>query len=121
MKICPNCGFVDPQCWRQNRWISNVDYTRVEDFQTEYPQFSDLQPGEERSDDQCYYYRGKRNPYFVYRWPKFLGPRYYTSTHHLTERHVPQVPPLKGQKTLPILVAAPDPLRGMTPRTEVAV
>lgn len=106
MRICPNCGFIDPQCWRQNRWVSHVDYTRVEDFFEQYPQFANMQPGEERSDMYSYYYRGKKNPYFVYRWPKFLGPSYYTKTRHLTEKHIPRRPPVKGQKTLLIVEKA---------------
>ena len=107
MKVCPQCGFVDPQCWRQNRWVSSVDYTRVEDFQNEYPAFADIRPGEVRSDAHCYYYRGKKQRAFVYRWPKLLGPQYYPRTRHLTERHVPRRPPLKGQKTLENESAAP--------------
>jgi len=100
VKQCPKCGYQDPQCWRQNRWISSVDYTRVEDFIAEYPDLREIQPGQECSDKYNYYYRGKRNPYFVYRWPKFLGPQYYTRTRHLTERHVPRGIPKKGQQLL---------------------
>ena len=100
MKVCPKCGYVDPQCWRQNRWVSNVDYTRVEDFVQYYPGMAELQPGCTTSDEYNYYYRGKRNPYFVYRWPKVLGPGYYTKPRHFFEHHVPRKPPEKGQKTL---------------------
>lgn len=108
MRVCPKCGFVDPQCWRQNRWVSGVDYCRIEDFQKEYPLLADIRPGQESEDEHCYYYRGKKQPAFVYRWPKFLGPQYYPKTRHLFERHVPRRPPIKGQKTLEIPVAAPN-------------
>jgi len=100
MRVCPKCGFVDPPCWRQNRWISYVDYARVEDFWEQYPAMVDIQPGHETSDEYNYYYRGRRNPYYVYRWPKVLGPRYYTRSRHLTERHVPRNPPDQSQTTM---------------------
>jgi hypothetical protein len=105
MRVCPKCGYADPVCWRQNRWCSSVDYTRIEDFQEEYPMFADIHFGEVRSDAHNYYYRGKKQKLFVYRWPKFLGPQYYPRTRHLFERHVPRAPPKLGQKTL---TAAPS-------------
>lgn len=108
MRVCPNCGFVDPQCWRQNRWVSAVDYARVEDFVEEYPEFADLRPGETRSDKHCYYYRGKKQHLYVYRWSKLLGPGYYPRTRHMFERHVPRRPPIRGQKTLENQAAAPS-------------
>ena len=105
MRVCPRCGFEDPPCWRQNRWVSDVSYCRIEDFQKEYPSLADIRPGETRSDAYNFYYRGKKQKLFVYRWPKILGPQYYSKTRHLFERHVPRHPPLPGQK---ILVAAPS-------------
>jgi hypothetical protein len=86
--------------WRQNRWVSAVDYGRIEDFQKEYPWMKDIRPGEIRSDACNYYYRGKRQILFVYRWPKILGPQYYPKTRHLFEHHVPRRPPEKGQLCL---------------------
>jgi len=82
-----------------------VSYSRIEDFQKEYPQLADIRPGETRSDTYNFYYRGKKQKLFVYRWPKILGPEYYPKTRHLFERHVPRRPPLPGQN---ILVAAPS-------------
>lgn len=64
----------------------------------------ELRPGETISDHCNYYYRGKKQRAFVYRWPLTLGPQYYPRTRHLFERHVPRRPPIPGQK---ILVAAP--------------
>jgi hypothetical protein len=106
MRTCPRCGYEDPFCWRQNRWVSDVSYSRIEDFGAEYPEMADLQPGETRSDTCNYYYRRRKQRAFVYRWSKALGPQYYPSTRQLFERHVPRTPPIKGQKTL---VAAPTP------------
>jgi hypothetical protein len=100
MRVCPNCGFEDPVMWRQNRWVDAVDYGRIEDFQQEYPQFANIRPGETLSDTHCYYYRGKKQRAFVYRWPKLLGPQYYPRTRHLIERHVPRRPPIPGQSVL---------------------
>lgn len=107
MNTCPICGYADPVCWRQNRWVSDVSYCRIEDFQAEYPKLAKINPGEVLSDRCNYYYRGKRQMFYVYRWPKHLGPQYYPNTRHLFERHVPRRPPIKGQKTLKIETAAP--------------
>lgn len=112
MKTCPRCGFEDPVFWRQNRWVSDVTYGRIEDFQAEplYQALRDIRPGEVKSDATDFYYRGKKQKLYVYRWPKVLGPGYYPKTRHMFERHVPRRPPLPGQK---ILVAAPtrEPMR----------
>ena len=105
MRVCDNCGHIDPQYWRQNRWVSNVDYSRYEDVLKDYPFLVDMRPGETRSDKYNYYYRSKKQRAFIYRWPKFLGPQYYPKTRHLFERHVPRAPPSKEQK---FLVAAPS-------------
>jgi len=106
VKTCPRCGYEDPPYWLESPWVKHVDYCRIEDFQREYAELADIQPGKVRSDKTCYYYRGKKQKLFVYRWPKFLGPQYYPKTRHLFERHVPRRPPLPGQKTL---AAAPTP------------
>lgn len=114
MRICPNCGFEDPPMWRQNRWVSDVSYGRIEDFQAEYKWFANIRPGEILSDTYCFYYRGKKQRAFVYRWPKILGPQYYPRTRHLTERHVPRRPPIPGQSVLQAEVGA------ATQKTEVS-
>jgi len=107
MDVCPVCGYQDPLCWRGNRWVHNVSYCRIEDFVTIYPLFADIQPGKTQSDALCYYYRGKKQRLYVYRWSKLLGPTYYTRTRHLFERHVPRRPPIKGQTTLEVGAMAP--------------
>lgn len=80
--------------------MSDVDYCRVEDFVIECPALAELQPGHVTSDKTCFYYRGKKQKLFVYRWPKFLGPQYYSRSRHLFERHVPKAPPQKHQTVL---------------------
>lgn len=100
MWICPVCGFEDPICWRQNRWVSSVTYARVEDFAEAYPALADIQPGETRSDKLYYYYRGKKQRAYVYRWRLVLGPTYYTRTRHYFEHHVSRAIPSTKQKRL---------------------
>ena len=109
MKTCPRCGFEDPVIWRQNRWVSDVSYCRIEDFQIEplYRKLAGIRPGETKSDVTDFYYRGKKQTLYVYRWSKVLGPGYYPRTRHMFERHVPRAPPKPGQRTLEIPVAAP--------------
>jgi hypothetical protein len=107
--VCPRCGFADPPFWRQNRWVSSVSYCRIEDFQEypDYSEFKDIRPGQTVSDKYCYYYRGKKQHLYVYRWLKILGPEYYPRTRHLLEHHVPRGIPCKNQKTLEIGALAP--------------
>jgi len=100
--ICPKCGYIDPICWRRNRWVNGVDYTRFEDFIVTYPEFANMTKGETRSDILFYYLRGKKAILFVYRWPRVLGPTYYTSTRHLFERHVPRERLPKQQRKLEV-------------------
>jgi hypothetical protein len=103
--ICPRCGYVDPICWRRNRWINGVDYARFEDFIQEYPQFSAMIKGEITSDILFYYMRGKKANFLVYRWPKVLGPTYYTRSRHYIERHVPRGHLPKQQSKLTVAVS----------------
>jgi hypothetical protein len=106
--ICPNCGWVDPICWRRNRWVNGVDYARFEDFIVYYPQFADMTKGETRSDILFYYMRGKKARVFVYRWPRVLSPTYYTQTRHLFERHVPRGHLPKQQKKLEVAIPSTE-------------
>jgi hypothetical protein len=108
LRTCPVCGFTDPVMWRQNRWVSDVSYGRIEDFLNEYPTLANIRPGEVLSDKHCYYYRGKKQVLFVFRWPKVLGPQYYPITRHLFERHVPRAPVKKGQTILANEARAPE-------------
>ena len=40
MRVCPKCGYRDLEYWRQNRWRTNVDFTKPSEFQGNYPQLS---------------------------------------------------------------------------------
>ena len=79
LKVCPSCGYQDALCWRSYRWVTDIDYTRVEEFFLCYPQFKDIQVGEIVSDEHNFYRRsGERNRgLFVFRWSKFFGRDYY--------------------------------------------
>jgi len=106
--ICPACGYVDPICWRRNRWVNGVDYARFEDFIVAYPQFADMIKGVTRSDIHFYYMRGKKASCFVYRWPRVLGPTYYTSTRHFFEWYVPRGHLPKQQSKLEVAVPSTE-------------
>jgi len=36
MRVCPKCGYRDLEYWRQNRWRTNVDFTKPSEFQNNY-------------------------------------------------------------------------------------
>lgn len=38
MKICPKCGFLENEYWRQNRWRPNVEWTKPEEFAYNHPE-----------------------------------------------------------------------------------
>lgn len=81
MRFCPRCDYEDPVCWHSYRWITDIDITRLEDFQREYPQWAQIEIAQIISDEHCFYRRtGKRNSgAFVQRWPKIYGRDYYKS------------------------------------------
>ena len=37
MKVCPKCGHVEIEYWRQNRWRTNVEFTKPSEFRANYP------------------------------------------------------------------------------------
>lgn len=37
MRVCPKCGYVEQEYWRQNRWRSNVEWTKPPEFEYNYP------------------------------------------------------------------------------------
>jgi len=39
MKVCPKCGHIDRSQWRQNRWRTNVEFLKYQD----YPEDIDLE------------------------------------------------------------------------------
>lgn len=37
MRVCPECGHIDRTMWRQNKWRTNVDFIKVEDYPEDVP------------------------------------------------------------------------------------
>lgn len=64
-----------------NHGAFGSDYTRLEDFQLEYPQFANLKIGQIVADLHSFYRRsGKWNKgLYVFRWPIAYGEKYYLS------------------------------------------
>lgn len=57
MKICPQCGFLEMAYWRQNRWRTNIEFTKIAEFQINQPeQARDLEKNP-YSLDKYYAYR----------------------------------------------------------------
>lgn len=81
MRFCPKCGYEDPVCWHSYRWITDMDYTRWEDFCKEYPQWANINCGQIVSDLHSFYRRSskKNNGLYVFRYPTAYGERYYLS------------------------------------------
>ena len=32
MRTCPKCGYREPECWRNHKWIINVTYCEIEEL-----------------------------------------------------------------------------------------
>ena len=81
MRICPKCGFEDPICWHSYRWVTDIDYTAFQEFLNYYPQFKELRISEIVDDEHFFYRRSNRknHGYFVFRWPKIFGEKYYNN------------------------------------------
>ena len=89
--ICPECGYVDPSCWRACSWLKYGVYCKLDEFQVFYPKIaeelkrlSELRPkGKIRLENGAYVYRLTRNGY-VYRMTKEIAHEY--SSHGFTEK-----------------------------------
>jgi ribosomal protein L37E len=58
MKICPKCGYFETEYWRQNRWRTNVEFTKVSEFQVDHPTlYNHLMLGHETATDRFYAYQ----------------------------------------------------------------
>jgi len=81
MKVCPRCGFKDPDIWRHSRFDWNADYCRFDEFQTEYPELAKLLEDKKnfepvRDGDYIYYRRGTEGLYVYRVWKhEFRIPR----------------------------------------------
>lgn len=40
MKVCPKCGYIEHEYWRQNRWRTNVEFTHTPEFKINYPKLA---------------------------------------------------------------------------------
>jgi hypothetical protein len=80
---------------------------RFEDFQKEYPQWSQLEAGQIVQDKYCFYRRSsKRNGgTFILRWPKMLGRNYYLSRYFERFKAKRTHGVLPGQKRLELEVS----------------
>lgn len=32
MRVCPNCGYLDPECWKHLRWSLYQDYCHIDEL-----------------------------------------------------------------------------------------
>ena len=75
MRVCPNCGFVDPPFWK---WYSyyrpNIDICRFEDFKQEYPKLAEEIEQTRFTEDALYKYRLNRKRNIVERISKIDSP-----------------------------------------------
>ena len=37
MRVCPQCGFIDPPAWRSSIASRNIDFCKLEDFESMLP------------------------------------------------------------------------------------
>jgi len=40
MRVCPHCGYRDPECWRNLRWSNYVEYCALEEFEDYEPELA---------------------------------------------------------------------------------
>lgn len=58
MRVCPNCGYVDPPEWKGDRWRWEKDYCHIEDFRRLHLELAArLLAGHRVVTDHCYAYR----------------------------------------------------------------
>ena len=58
MKVCPRCGYVEYEHWRQNRWRTNVEFMPLSEFEELYPELAEaLKSGKPVVTDRFYTYR----------------------------------------------------------------
>ena len=57
MRVCPNCGHVDPPEWRHSKYSYWIDWTELEQFKELEPSLiEDILKGN-KAEDQNYVYR----------------------------------------------------------------
>jgi len=75
LKICPRCGFKDPDIWRHSRFDWNADYCRFDEFREEYPEIAMMLEGKANFEPvvvgEYIYYRRGTSGLYVYRVWKY--------------------------------------------------
>ena len=72
MRVCPECGYVDPPEWKNTRWQLYTEYMTFEDFQTLYPnQAAALKENPKLVTDDVNGYHLTKSGH-VHRVPKYL-------------------------------------------------
>ncbi len=57
MRVCPKCGYIEYEYWRQNRWRTNVEFSPLEQFRDNYPELTRDLEKNSFAIDQFYAYR----------------------------------------------------------------
>ncbi|MBA7708216.1 hypothetical protein ES703_117108 [subsurface metagenome] len=58
MRVCPECGYTDPPCWRQVPWKFDTDFARTDDFKRLHPEvYRKLEIGHKIVCDEHFAYR----------------------------------------------------------------
>ena len=62
MRVCPECGHIDPPEWRHSRYSYWIDFCLKEDFVKMHPKLAkELLSGEKMVEDKNYVYRKTKN------------------------------------------------------------
>jgi len=75
MRVCPECGHVDPPEWRQVPWKFDTDHCHTEDFARMHPEeYEKLMRGHEVVCDEhfCYQFSGKARKVVWRVWKKMF-------------------------------------------------
>jgi hypothetical protein len=62
MRVCPECGHVDPPEWRHSRYSYWIDFCDIDHFKALHPELHKrLMSGEKLVEDRYYIYRLTKN------------------------------------------------------------
>ena len=68
MRVCPKCGYVDPDVWRPHKWRLLVDYCSISEFEDDYPETAEQFKKHEVALDENYaYLRAGKGKLYVQR------------------------------------------------------
>lgn len=69
MKVCPDCGFVDPLCWHlQGRGGRDIEYCRVDELEIDEPELAKELREKKETQDKNYAYILSDKGYVRRRW-----------------------------------------------------